>query len=75
VSLNCYNGPPRRLGTRGLTGAAAAAQLGHAGPVPLIPSELAPRWRDLPALAWLATDRLAGPAGRVRGLGLIAPVG
>jgi hypothetical protein len=41
----------------------------------LLPSELAPRWRDLPALAWLATDRLAGPVGRVRGLGLIARLG
>jgi hypothetical protein len=59
----------------GLRGNAARLDGGHSGPVVLVPPELAPRWRDLPALAWLVTGRLAGPARRIPVLGVVARLG
>jgi hypothetical protein len=38
----------------------------------VIPSELLPRWRDLPALAWLARKRLSGVVGSLPVLGAVA---
>ncbi len=38
----------------------------------MIPDELLPRWRDLPALAWLARQRLSGAIGSLPVLGPVA---
>src|SRR5437773_3234298 len=38
----------------------------------VIPDELLPCWRDLPALAWLARQRLSGTVGSLPVLGLVA---
>ncbi|GAA1034496.1 hypothetical protein GCM10009557_39340 [Virgisporangium ochraceum] len=38
----------------------------------MVPRELVPRWRDLPALGWLATCRLGNPPVRGTALGLVA---
>jgi hypothetical protein len=45
----------------------------HAGCV--VPDKLLPRWRDLPALAWLVRQRLSGRLGSLPVLGLLARCG
>lgn len=58
-------GPAGRLAARTVSRAPAAPStlrepVPSPHPMPMLPPELLPRWRDLPRLAWLATRRLGG---------------